>query len=145
MYLGDDNLLSTPLVLSPNGGETLNDIVNVQWQKATSLWNSPVQYDVYISGDNGQSWQLIATGLIANSFYFDSNLLPDGDQYMIRVVAIDAVNGQISEDFSDSSFEIDNIPSPGGSGIDPVFAGGSLILLGRAGVGGFFVFRRIRR
>ena len=150
-YLGDSQLLTIPTVLSPNGGEIISNITAVVWEETISLWNSPIQYDVYISGDGGQSWQLIAIEVIGTTFFFDSNLLPDGDAYMVRVVAIDQTNGLLVEDWSNSAFTINNTANTMNNsgegdlfGVDPVFAGGSIILLGGSGLGGLFFIRRRR-
>jgi hypothetical protein len=100
--------LSLPVVIYPNGGEILEGIVIIRWLNATDSLGDNVSYAVYFSDNDGASWNLLESGLIANSYSWNSTILPDGTSYLIKVEAT-CSDGLTSADFSDAAFTLRNI------------------------------------
>ncbi len=92
----------------PKGGEIVSGNVNIQWT-ATDPDNDTLSMDLYYSNDGGNTWNTIATGETNDGSYaWDTSSLPDGVDYMIKVVATDTVPQ--SSNASSGFFSIDNIP-----------------------------------
>ncbi len=106
--LNTAHYLSVPVVVYPNGGETLSGLVNITWQAATDSWRHPVTYDLYYSQDGGTTWNILVSGLITTSYQWDTTVFPDGYLYLIKVVAKDNYNLE-SEDTSDTTFTVQNM------------------------------------
>ncbi|MFW9960930.1 MAG: hypothetical protein ACFFDV_07925 [Candidatus Thorarchaeota archaeon] len=120
------NRAPTVHVLFPNGGEVLNGTKVVTWS-AVDLDSDSLTYDVFYSANNGTDWVNLALGLLVSEYTWNTTVHPDGNSYMIRVVASD---GQATgQDQSDGAFELDNFISDGGLPLDPM-----LLLLIGAGV-----------
>ena len=102
--------LSIPLVTNPNGDETLNGTVTITWQASTDSWSHSVSYDLYYSNDSGITWSLLAKGLTTTSYQWNTNSIPDGTTYRVKVVAKDG-KGLTAEDTSTTDFTIMNAPS----------------------------------
>ncbi|MHA2139995.1 MAG: hypothetical protein ACXADF_01335 [Candidatus Thorarchaeota archaeon] len=92
-------------VLSPNGGETLSGEVQISWS-AMDYDSDTLQFIVFYSANGGSSWTAIADGLTATTLGWDTTMVADGDQYLIRVVAHDEMAE--GADTSDAVFSIDN-------------------------------------
>jgi hypothetical protein len=93
-------------VTAPNGGETLSGATNTLTWTATDPNKDTITYDIFYSDDNGGSWNPLAADHPSTSINFDTTILPDGAQYLIRVVARDyELSGQ---DESDAVFVVDN-------------------------------------
>ena len=97
--------LSYPTILTPNGGETVFDTYNITWKVAVESWGLPVTYRVYYSQDAGDSWNELIAYYEGTTFVWDVRGIPDGNQYLIRVVARSEA-GLMSYDVSDSVFTI---------------------------------------
>ncbi|MHA2352877.1 MAG: hypothetical protein ACXABX_07130, partial [Candidatus Thorarchaeota archaeon] len=97
--------LSTPTILTPNGGETIFGTYDITWTAAVESWGLPVTYRVYYSQDAGNSWNELIDYLEDTTFVWDISGIPDGDQYLTRIVARSEA-GLMSEDVSDSIFTI---------------------------------------
>jgi hypothetical protein len=103
----------------PNGGEVFRGTEPISWL-AIAFNGEPLNQDLYYSADSGEEWIVIATGLRETSFNWDTTNVPDGSNYLIRVVVHGDVTG--GRDQSDRVFSVDNIggtASPS-STIDPV-------------------------
>ena len=107
--------LSPPTVLFPNGGTTLNGIVTIEWSPAIDQWGYMVNYTIYYSNDSGSTWISLASDLSTTSYQWDTTTVPDGTEYLVKVVATCAVDLS-TEDVSNSIFTIQNtvvtIPNP---------------------------------
>ena len=99
--------LSLPSVIFPNGGNTLNGIVTIEWSPAIDQWGHTVNYTVYYSSDSGNTWLTLASSLAATSYQWDTTTVPEGIEYLVKVVATCTV-GLSAEDVSDSIFTIQN-------------------------------------
>jgi parallel beta-helix repeat protein len=104
--------LSDPIIISPNGGETLKGSTQILWNEVEDSLNHSVTYSIYFSFDNGITWFEIATGLTSPTFIWNTTSVADGSNYLIKVKAI-CVEGLVTEDISDESFTIQNIISTG--------------------------------
>jgi parallel beta-helix repeat protein len=100
--------LTDPFVLYPNGGETLSDIITIQWTTSIDSWDHNVSYTLYYSKDNGTTWILLQAELTNTSYEWDTNTVADGTEYSIYIVA-NCSEGLISSDYSNSLFSIENL------------------------------------
>jgi parallel beta-helix repeat protein len=104
-YEVKSHTLSVPTVLTPNGGETISGEYEITWTESVESWNLPVSYDIYYSSDAGDTWTEIINSHESTSITWGVRGLPEGDQYLIRVVARSS-SGFIAEDVSDSVFTV---------------------------------------
>ncbi|MFX1506643.1 MAG: right-handed parallel beta-helix repeat-containing protein [Promethearchaeota archaeon] len=110
-YLIENDQLSPPTILSPNGGETLNETVTIEWTASLDSLNHSITYTIYYSADNGATWTQIATGLTSTSYVWDTTTVSNGFSYLIKVVAT-CSEGETEEDLSDGLFTIQNVIPP---------------------------------
>ena len=99
--------LSTPVIIFPAGGETVNGIINIRWSSVRDLWNQSVTYTLYYSMNGGDSWNLIASDLDNTWYQWDTRTVPNGTEYMIKLNATSSV-GLVIGDTSDTVFSILN-------------------------------------
>ncbi|MGQ4912626.1 MAG: hypothetical protein ACP6KW_10695 [Candidatus Thorarchaeota archaeon] len=92
-------------VLAPNGGEVLNGTRTIEWT-AVDPNRDPIIFSVFVSNNNGTDWALLTDGLSVSTYSWNTTTYPDGNSYMIRVVASDGALE--SYDDSDGPFELDN-------------------------------------
>ncbi len=108
LVIADDAPLVT--VFSPNGGEVVAGDIAILWSAVDDVTmdlNGTIL--VEYSPDNGVNWSVIASGQNnTGSYLWNTTVVPDGDQYLIRVSATDESNNTGS-DTSNSTFSIDNI------------------------------------
>ncbi len=104
--------LAGALVLTPNGGEVLNGVVNVTWTPATDSASHAITYSVYYSPDNGTTWTMLENGLTTTFYLWNTTTLAEGSLYLIKVRADDGFSMTV-EDISDDVFAIKNgsVPS----------------------------------
>ncbi|MFX0208315.1 MAG: hypothetical protein ACFFDT_20190 [Candidatus Hodarchaeota archaeon] len=95
----------TVTVDSPNGGESLSETETLSWTASDADGDS-LTYSVYYSADNGTSWAFLISGLTNTSIDWDTTTVPDGEDYLIKVVVSDGT--LTAEDQSDEVFTIDN-------------------------------------
>ncbi|MGD9382107.1 MAG: hypothetical protein PVI03_06645 [Candidatus Thorarchaeota archaeon] len=90
----------------PNGGEVFKGTETIKWI-AFAFNGETLNQDLYYSPDGGEEWVVIATGLKETSFYWDTTNVPDGSNYLIRVVVHGDVTG--GRDQSDAVFNVANM------------------------------------
>ncbi|MFX0208130.1 MAG: right-handed parallel beta-helix repeat-containing protein [Candidatus Hodarchaeota archaeon] len=100
--------LTLPFVTSPGEGAVLSGNIIISWTTSVDTWEFPVQYFVYYYSIDGD-WILLATNLTVTSYTWDTNTVPDGTNYLLKVEAIS--KGGLNKS-STISFEIDNTPPP---------------------------------
>ena len=100
--------IAVPTIISPNGGEVFSFRVFIGWEDSLDSWNHEVTYSVYYSSDGGGSWTLVDEMLNSTEYTWFSYEVPDGSNYMVRVVAT-CSDGLSAEDASDGVFTIDNM------------------------------------
>jgi hypothetical protein len=108
-HIDNANEAPSVSVTYPNGGEKLKDDIQISWT-STDPDNDVLTFSIYYSDDSGASWNLIQGGFTGSgpnySYDWDSTTVPDGTQYMVKVMADD---GAIQiEDASNNIFVIDN-------------------------------------
>jgi hypothetical protein len=118
-----------PTVIYPNGGETLNGTVWIQWTPSIDSFNNSITYSVYYSANNGKSWKILESGLKTTSYNWDTTALLYGVKYRIKVEAYSSI-GSASGDISDDVFTIANnyFSSMFNTIIMPIFV--AIVLLG---------------
>ena len=104
-YEVKSHTLSAPTILTPNGGETIVGTYDTTWTDSVESWGLPVTYDVFYSTDAGGTWIEIINAYEDTSITWDVRGLPEGDQYLIRVVAR-GLSSLMTEDVSDSVFTV---------------------------------------
>ena len=113
-------------VTYPNGGEVLTtNTVTVTWDVQTYGGASISSTSLYYSDNGGQAWYLISDTIgSATSYTWDISTLPNGNDYMVKVVVTDNENPALSGyDLSDSTFTINRA---GGDTLGPVTVAGSV-------------------
>lgn len=75
------------VILNPTGGEIFSGHILLQWTPATDLEGHVITYSVSYSADNGTSWILLTSNLTVRSYVWDSTIVRNGAQYLIRVNA----------------------------------------------------------
>ncbi|MFX0121183.1 MAG: right-handed parallel beta-helix repeat-containing protein [Promethearchaeota archaeon] len=106
-FLIENDQLSILIVLSPNGGETLNETVTIEWSASLDSLNHSITYAIYYSGDGGATWNLIVTDLTSTTYAWDTTTVSNGFSYLIKVVST-CSGGKVAEDLSDELFTIQN-------------------------------------
>ncbi|MFX0121059.1 MAG: NosD domain-containing protein [Candidatus Hodarchaeota archaeon] len=104
---------------SPNGGEVYTGPIFIYWTGGKDVFNHVVTYTVSYSADSGSSWVELATGLSFTSYVWDSTMVADGNQYLIRINA-SCSEGSWYAVTSDSAFSIDNVESSRSSSTFPL-------------------------
>ncbi|MFX0207599.1 MAG: CARDB domain-containing protein, partial [Candidatus Hodarchaeota archaeon] len=103
--ISTSHFLLAPLVIYPNGGETLNESVLIEWRTALDSQDHGISYDVLYSADSGSSWNVLVSGLIDTFYNWNFLDIPEGDSYFIKIRAR-CSEGLITEDISDTAFQI---------------------------------------
>lgn len=65
--------------------------VAIQWSGADAD-NDALSYTLLYSSNGGLSWEPVAGGLEATAYTWDTTGLPDGEQYVIKIIATDGFN-----------------------------------------------------
>jgi parallel beta-helix repeat protein len=100
--------LTKPTIIYPNGGEILNDTIEIKWTSLTDSFNHSIVYSVYYSSNDGDEWDLLISEIITTNHIWDTTLFGDRTDYLIKVVGTCPVSGFSFEDISDQAFSIDN-------------------------------------
>ncbi|MFW9856638.1 MAG: hypothetical protein ACFFFG_16420 [Candidatus Thorarchaeota archaeon] len=124
-------------ILSPNGGETLNGTVTVEWMASLDYFSHSTAYTLYYSSDEGTTWTELTNSVTTISYSWNTSMVSNGFSYLIKAVATSS-EGVLMEDVSDSPFTINNETStptfsisPGMTGFILISALGTIIALGK--------------
>jgi hypothetical protein len=92
---------TSPIVTSPNGGETWKDAHTIQWNAATDPEGSSLRYQIQLSTDNGSTWSNIVslTSPGVTSYPYDFSNVPDTSLAKIRIRAYD---GELYSEWDES-------------------------------------------
>lgn len=101
------HFISKPRIIFPNGRESLNGRVKIQWTPGVDSWGHSVTYTVCYSADGGITWIVLEPDLTATSCLWDTTIVADGTNYLIKVNA-SCPEGSWAVDISDGSFTISN-------------------------------------
>ncbi len=89
-------------VLSPNGGEVWTGINQITWAASDKNSDETLTYEVLISSDEGQTFQLLGAQLNKTWFDWDSTGFLVRDTYVVMVRASDSI--YTVSDVSDGTF-----------------------------------------
>ena len=103
----NEHTLTTPTILYPNGGETLNGKVSVDWLDSVDSLGHQVFYNVYLTSDNGTNWENLVTNLTDSQYELSTRYLFPFTDYKLKIVAND-YHGLNTSDETDYAFIIDN-------------------------------------
>lgn len=92
-------------VIYPNGGEIVNDTVNIVWSASDDV-DTNLSIDLEYSNDSGVIWYIISPNETNDGSYeWDISALSEGSQYLVKVTATDNT-GNNNSDMSDGAFSI---------------------------------------
>ena len=113
-------------IVAPNGGEVITTgTVTIYWTEAAHGGAGIASRSLFYSSDGGSSWNLVASGVGASPYLWDTSGLPNGS-YRVRVEVADGGDPALTgRDGSDSDFALNR---PGGDGQGPVVVAGSIKL-----------------
>ncbi|MFX0087605.1 MAG: right-handed parallel beta-helix repeat-containing protein [Candidatus Hodarchaeota archaeon] len=94
-------------VLYPNGGEIIYGSVTIEWVLPKDNLNHEIIYYISYSSDSGTTWNMIVGGVVWTSLVWDTAILSNGGNYLVKVEAR-CSEGLMIVDTSDSTFEIYN-------------------------------------
>ncbi|UCG01429.1 MAG: right-handed parallel beta-helix repeat-containing protein [Candidatus Heimdallarchaeota archaeon] len=101
------DILTSPALLTPNGGEVYTLTEDIQWLPAIDSKGHVVTYSISISADNGLTWELLASGLNTTNYLWNTSSVADGSTYLIKVIT-NCSEGETAEDTSNGIFTIHN-------------------------------------
>jgi parallel beta-helix repeat protein len=81
------HFISSPTIIFPNGGEIINGTVVIRWIESFNICRHPINYSIHFSTNNGEKWVLISTNLQERSYSWDTSLLSNGPEYVIKITA----------------------------------------------------------
>jgi hypothetical protein len=115
-------------VSTPDGGEVYSGAtVDIFWNVTTGA--GVASQALLYSGDSGQTWTPISMAVPPGdrTFAWDISGLPNGDEYMVKVIVQDSATPPLNgTDASDGTF---SIFKPGGDSVGPVTTPGSVIAI----------------
>ncbi|MHA2271001.1 MAG: right-handed parallel beta-helix repeat-containing protein [Candidatus Hodarchaeales archaeon] len=101
------HFLPPPRVAYPNGGEQLSGVISIRWAYLLDPLDHSITYTAWYSPNNGDTWTRLGTGISTNEYSWDTRLVPNGDNYLVKIVATCSA-GYTSVDTSDEPFTIWN-------------------------------------
>lgn len=107
IYVNSYHFLSPLTIISPNGGEVLNNTISIQWQQVNDSYNHSITYSIFYSHDNGISWNLLAENLSTTSYEWNTAEVSNGDDYLIKISVV-CSEYQYIEKMSNETFNILN-------------------------------------
>ncbi len=93
-------------LLSPNGGEIIQDTFRVNWQLQNPDEGNPLQYDLFYSPDSGAHFYPLAQALTDTSYLWDVSGFPSGTGYLLSVVGYSVDSTIVGADTSDGYFSV---------------------------------------
>jgi hypothetical protein len=93
-------------ILFPTAGAILKKTEEILWNASNSL-NHELLIDISYSRDNGSTWVEIITGTSNNGVHSWNTKNYPNDEYILKVCALDQVDGEVTCDVSDE-FTINN-------------------------------------
>ncbi|MFX0123006.1 MAG: BMP family ABC transporter substrate-binding protein [Candidatus Hodarchaeota archaeon] len=98
--------LTPPVVSYPDSGKVLSGTITIQWEPSVDSYDHSSTYDVYYSID-GDTWILLTSDLTTTKYEWDTEDVPDGSTYKIKVLATCSL-GYSNEATSEGTFSIQN-------------------------------------
>jgi parallel beta-helix repeat protein len=101
--------VTPPTIIFPNGNETLNGSIDLQWSSSLDSLGFDIVYSIFYSSDFGKNWVVLTSDIQDTELLLDTTKLSDGTSYLIKVIASsDTMKGLTNYDISDGSFIINN-------------------------------------
>jgi hypothetical protein len=132
----------TVAVQFPNGGEKLDGMTTISWS-ADDQDGDPLLSSVLLSQDGGETWTAFAIELNETSCDVDFSDFPDGNQYLIKVVATDGFN--TAQGVSGGLFTVEHASSSGLTTILIIVVVSVIVIVIIAVILAVFVFRKKRK
>lgn len=101
------HIMSVPQILSPKGGGLYSGTIHITWLPVVDSFSHEITYTLFYSDDAGKTWILMTIVQNVNSYTWQTTSLPDGKDYLIKVVA-NCSEGLISEFIILDEFSINN-------------------------------------
>ncbi|MHA1946252.1 MAG: right-handed parallel beta-helix repeat-containing protein [Candidatus Hodarchaeales archaeon] len=99
------HLLLPPMILSPNGGESLTSTIIIQWDASIDSFDHPISYSIYLSKNDGETWSLITSNITGTTFEWNIKSSEyNGENCMIKVESSCFIH--TVEDISDEVFTL---------------------------------------
>ncbi len=102
-----EHYLLIPTITIPSGEETLSGEFDIYWTESKDTWGFSVMYNVSYSTDGGTTWTQITAKQTTRNTSWDTRLVPDGSNYILKVEAFSS--GGLKTSCIYSTFIIDNI------------------------------------
>ncbi|MFW9994514.1 MAG: NosD domain-containing protein, partial [Candidatus Odinarchaeota archaeon] len=80
------HMANAPVIINPNGGETFNGTIMIEWSSVLDKQGHDVSYNLYYSF--GNEWITIASNLQATNYTWDTFTVPNSDYCILKVMAI---------------------------------------------------------
>jgi parallel beta-helix repeat protein len=103
--LSIEHYCTPPIVLFPNGRETLTTSFTISWASAFDTMDHTILYTVYYSSDSGESWHILVEDLTGIEYFWDIKSLSSSADYLVKVVAY-CSEGCLASDVSNEVFAI---------------------------------------
>ena len=81
------HLLSQPVLIAPENGETFINSVEISWQESRDSFGHNVSYSIFYSSDNGVSWTLVVSNLTQLVYTWDTGEIEAPHEYLVKIVA----------------------------------------------------------
>lgn len=92
-------------VIYPNGGESVNGTITVEWT-ANDDFDADLDIDIHYSNNSGDTWHMVAPNEDNDGSYdWDLSALPEGAEFLVKVTATDNA-GLSNNDTSDDVFTV---------------------------------------
>jgi len=101
----DTHFIGDVILIHPNGGEIVGDSVEIEWTEVYDTLGHPFTYDIYYSDNNGTDWTPIISGLTNTSYFWNTTIIPRGDDFLVNVTAF-CSEGLKTTDVSDDTFTL---------------------------------------
>jgi parallel beta-helix repeat protein len=80
--------LMPAILISPRGTESFSSEITIQWEPSFDAFNHSINYELFYSNDGGITWNSVIDQYASNTYIWNISSLMNGNDYMIKVVAI---------------------------------------------------------
>ena len=89
--------IPTVTINGPSEGQAVSGSLVITWQaQDPDGEDDALQVDIYVSADGGETFTLLVSGLVGDSYVWHTTEVENGDQYLLKVVVKD-VDGNVGE------------------------------------------------
>lgn len=105
--------ITIPRIIKPTLGETINNSYIIQWTPASDPLDHEIDYTIFFSSDNGETWILLVSGLSETTYTWNTRVHNDSTSYRLMIKAICSAGKSVTI-ISRAAFTIQNTPNGGG-------------------------------